>query len=135
MSLDISIARSLDSATGVAAQFLDEVQNGSADDGDYPYAHVVTINGDSYIAFDTGLPSSREPWAAGYIEFDRNTVLRVSDLQRADEKTTAVVNSLTDDFVDLGDIDPVLAVASTDGGCEPCESESDDLDDLGELFG
>jgi hypothetical protein len=133
MSLDISIARQPSAAgNDNAEQFLNEVQNGSAVEGDYPYAHVVTINGEVYIGFATGLPRSREPWHAGYVEFTRDTVLRADGLRLASEQEQALVNSILDDFVDLGDIDPLMAVGATDGGSDESEDGSDDL---GELFG
>lgn len=135
MSLDISIARQPSAAgNDNAEQFLNEVQNGSAENGDYPYAHVVTINGEAFIGFDTGLPSSREPWHAGYVEFTRDTVLRADGLRLASEKEQALVNSLLDDFVNLGEIKPLFADTATDGGSCEAPSSDEDEDGLGELF-
>ena len=136
MSLEINISRDASRlGNDNAAEFFNEVRNGSAEEGDYPYPYVVEVNGEAFIGFDSGLPSSREPWYAGFIEFDRDSVLTADGLVPAGEKDAAVVNSLLDDFVNLGSVDPVLAAAATDGGsCSMDDSGEDDEDDLGDLF-
>jgi hypothetical protein len=89
MSLTIDVTREPCTETQAAEDFYDEVAHGSADRGDYPFIYKVTISGDGdervFYAFKTGLPRSREPWTAGYVEFTRDTVLNARTGMKVDD--------------------------------------------------
>ncbi len=104
----ISISREgHDTDASPSADFFDEVKNGRDETtevpggyGSYPHIYKVVIGDDAYYGFDTELPEDREPWAAGYVAFDRTTVLDAETLQPAANGDSELVNDVIDRLAD-----------------------------------
>lgn len=72
--------------------------NAGPEHADYPRVYAARVDGDEFVGFATDLPDEREPWVAGYLAFDRDTVLGTDRrvLERVDGRLAATINAAID---------------------------------------